>query len=89
MTKDANISKQGFGFRILGCIGILFIDYLEKVRSINRKYYIALLVHLKEEMAKKMVTNEGEKVILHQDNALCHKMITTMAKLHEVNCVTR
>ena len=28
--------------------GILFIDYLEKGRTINSKYYIALLVHLKE-----------------------------------------
>ena len=33
--------------------GILFIDYLEKKRIINSKYYIALLVHLKEEIAKK------------------------------------
>ena len=33
--------------------GILFIDYLEKERTIHSEYYIALLVHLKEEIAKK------------------------------------
>ena len=32
--------------------GILFIDYLEKRRTINNEYYIALSVHLKEEIAK-------------------------------------
>ena len=32
---------------------ILFIDYLEKGRSINSEYYIALLVCLKEEITKK------------------------------------
>ena len=32
---------------------ILVIDYLEKGRTINSKYYIALLVRLKKEIAKK------------------------------------
>ena len=32
--------------------GILLIDYLKKGRTINSEYYIALLVHLKEEIAK-------------------------------------
>ena len=44
--------------------GILFIDYLEKGRTINSKNYIALLVHLKEEIAKKMTTNEEGKSAL-------------------------
>ena len=33
--------------------GILFIDYLEKGRTINSEYYIALLMCLKEEIVKK------------------------------------
>ena len=33
--------------------GFLFIDYLEKGRTINNEYYIALLVRLKEEIVKK------------------------------------
>ena len=31
-----------------------------------------------------MATNEEEKVLFHQDNALCHKAIT-MRKLHELH----
>ena len=33
-------------------LGILFIVYLEKGRTLNSEYYIALLVRLKEEIAK-------------------------------------
>ena len=33
--------------------GIFFIDYLEKGRTINNEYYIALLVRLKEEITSK------------------------------------
>ena len=65
--------------------GILFIDYLEKGRTINNKYYIPLLMHLKEEISKKMATFEEEKVLFHQDNALCHKSIASTAKLHELH----
>ena len=31
---------------------IVFIDYLEKGRTINSEYYMALLMRLKEEIAK-------------------------------------
>ena len=40
-------------FVIWDAHGILFINYLEKRRTIYGKYYIALLVRLKEEIAKK------------------------------------
>ena len=33
--------------------GILFIDYLQKGRTINSEYYLVLLVRLKEEITKK------------------------------------
>ena len=65
--------------------GILFINYLEKGRTINRKYYRALLVHLKEEIAKKQPQMKKKKVLFHQDNALCHKLIAMMTKLHELH----
>ena len=52
--------------------GILFIDYLEKGRTINSEYYIALLVHLKEEITKKQPQMKKNKVLFHQDNALSH-----------------
>ena len=64
---------------------ISFIDYLEKGRTINSKYYIALLVRLKEEITKKWLQMEKKKVLFHQDNAPCHKSIAIMAKLHEMH----
>ena len=78
---------------------ILFIDYLEKERTINSKYYIALLVCLKEEITKKENTHTQtqkkqkkthkqpkmkKKLLFHQDNAPCHKLIAMMEKLHEL-----
>ena len=57
--------------------GILFIDYLEKGRTINSEYYIALLMHLKEEVTKKWPQMK-EKVL-----SPCHKSIATIAKLHD------
>ena len=58
--------------------GILFIDYPEKGRIINSKYYITLLVHLKEAIIRKLPQMKKKKVLFHQDNAPCHKSITTM-----------
>ena len=63
---------------------ILFIDYLEKGRTINSKY-IALLLHLKEEIAKKQSQMKKKKVLFHQGNAPCHKLITMMIKLDELH----
>ena len=51
VTKDTNVSRQGYGLCLLGCTR--FIDHLEKGRTINSEYYIALLVHLKKEITKK------------------------------------
>ena len=44
--------------------GIFFIDYLEKGRTINSEYHIALLVHLKEETAKKWPQMKKKKSAL-------------------------
>ena len=56
--------------------GILLINYLEKGRTNNSKYYIALSVCLKEENAKKR--SQMKKKVP------CHKSIAMMAKLHEL-----
>ena len=63
--------------------GIFFINYLEKGRTISSEYYMAILVLLKEEFAKKRPQIEKKKVLFHHDNAPCHKSIATMAKCHE------
>ena len=63
--------------------GILFIDYLEKGKTINNKYYIALVVCLKDEIAKN--SHKWRKKCFHQDNTLWHKSIEMMVKLHELH----
>ena len=65
--------------------GILFIDYLEKGRTIDSEYYMALLVRLKEEIAKKQPQIKKKKVLFHRDNAPCLKPIAKMGKLHELH----
>ena len=45
--------------------GILFIDYLEKGRAISSKYYMALLMRLKEEIAKKRPQIKKKIVLFH------------------------
>ena len=76
--QQARFWRQYFGMRMV----FLFIDYLEKGRTINIKYYIALLVSLKEELVKKRPQMKKKNVLFHQDNAPGHKLIVTMAKLH-------
>ena len=64
--------------------GILFIDYVKNGRTFNSEYYIALLVHLKKETAKKQPKLK-KNVLFHQDNVQCHKSIAKMAKLNELH----
>ena len=64
--------------------GLIYIDYLEKGKTTNSDYYIALLESLKKEIAEKMLHLKKKMVLFHQDNALCHKSMKTMAKLHEL-----
>ena len=43
------------------------------------------MVPLKEEITKKQPQMMKKKVLFHQENAPCHKLIATMAKLHELH----
>ena len=63
--------------------GISYIKYLEKGRTINSEYYMALLMRLKEEIAKKRPQMKKKTVLFHQDNAPNYKSIPTIAKFHE------
>ena len=44
---------------------ILFIDYLEKGRTITSEYYIALSEHLKEEITKKQPQMKKKNMLFH------------------------
>ncbi|KAF7269830.1 hypothetical protein GWI33_017145 [Rhynchophorus ferrugineus] len=52
--------------------------------TINSYYNIALLGRLKDEIAEKWPHLKKKKVMLHQNNAPCHKLVKTVAKIHEM-----
>ena len=58
---------------------------LEKERTINSEYYIALLVCLKEEIAKNDYKWRKKVLFSPRQCAPCHKLITMMTKLHELH----
>ena len=64
---------------------ILFIDYLEKGKTINSDYYMALLDGLSVEIKKKWPQMQKRKLLFHEDNAPCHKSMKTMVKLNELS----
>ena len=63
--------------------GIVFIDYLEKGRTINGEYYAALLKQLRKEIKAKRPGKLTKGVLFHQDNAPAHKSVIAMAALHD------
>jgi histone-lysine N-methyltransferase SETMAR len=52
---------------------ILFIDYLEKGKTITREYYSNLLTRLDEKIREKRPGLQKKKIIFHQNNAPTHK----------------
>ena len=57
--------------------GILLIDYLPKIQTINTEYYSSLLVQLKEKHR-----GEVTKLVLFlHDNAPAHRALATQKKL--------
>ena len=65
--------------------GILFIDYLEKGKTINSDYYMELLDRLSAKIKKKWPHMQKKKVLFHQDDAPCHKFMKTIVKLNELS----
>lgn len=64
--------------------GILFIDYLEKGKTINGPYYASLLDQLKQKIQEKRPGLVKKKILFHQDNAPCHKSVIAMEKINEL-----
>ena len=62
--------------------GIFFIDYLEKGKTINIDYYMALLDRLSAKIKKKRPDMQKQKVLFQQDNTPCPKSMKTMVKLN-------
>ncbi|GFU73068.1 mariner Mos1 transposase [Trichonephila clavipes] len=62
--------------------GIIFIDCLEKGKTINGKYCANLLQRLSEEIKQKR-PHLAKKVLFHQDYAPAHKSVIAMANINE------
>ena len=52
--------------------GVIFIDYLEKRRTITGVYYAALLGLLVDEIRRKRSYLKKKRIIFHDDNAPSH-----------------
>jgi len=61
--------------------GILFVDYLEKGKTITKEYYSTLLTRLGEKIREKRPGFQKKKIIFHQDSAPAHKSILAMGKI--------
>ena len=64
--------------------GIIFIDYLEKGRTINGAYYAAILDWLVDEIRKKRPHLKKEQILFHDDNAPSHISNIAQSKKHEL-----
>jgi histone-lysine N-methyltransferase SETMAR len=64
--------------------GVIFIDYLEKGKTITGAYYAALLDRLVDELKKKRPHLAKKKVLFHDDNAPSHTSNIGKAKKHEL-----
>jgi histone-lysine N-methyltransferase SETMAR len=65
--------------------GILFIDYLEKGKTITREYCSKLLTRLDKKIHEKRPGLQKKKTIFHQDNAPAHKSVLAMGKLRDLH----
>ena len=64
---------------------ILFIDYLEKGKTITGEYYFNLLTRLDRKKCEKRPGLQKKKIIFHQDSAPAHKSILAMEKLRDLH----
>jgi hypothetical protein len=65
--------------------GILFIDYLEKGKTITGEYYSNLLTRLDEKIREKRPGLQKKKIIFYQDNTPAHKSVLAMGKLRDLH----
>jgi histone-lysine N-methyltransferase SETMAR len=65
--------------------GLLYVDYLQKGRTINAQYYADLLQNLSDAIKEKRPHLFKKKILLHQDNAPVHTAKVAMGKIKELH----
>jgi histone-lysine N-methyltransferase SETMAR len=68
-----------------GAEDILFIDYLEKDKTITREYNSNLSTRLDKKIHEKRPSLQKKKIIFHQDNAPAHKSVLAIGKLRDLH----
>ena len=63
---------------------VIFIDYLEKRRTITGAYYVGLLDRCVDQIKKKRPHFKKKKILFHDDNAPSHTSNFPHAKKHEL-----
>ena len=62
---------------------VIFIDYLQKGRTITGAYYAALLNRLVDEIKKKQLNLKKKKILFHGDDEPSHTSNIAQTKKHE------
>jgi histone-lysine N-methyltransferase SETMAR len=83
--KVGSISRKGHGINIWDAEGILFIDDLEKDKTISGKYNSNLLTRLDKKICEKRPGLQKKNIIFLQDNAPAHKRVLAMRKLRDLH----
>jgi histone-lysine N-methyltransferase SETMAR len=65
--------------------GILFIDYLEKGKTITGEYYSNLLTRIDEKIREKRPGLQKKKIIFRQDSAPTHKSVLAIGNLKDLH----
>lgn len=61
------------------CQAIIFVDYLDKGRTINAEFYASLLLQLCDKITEKLPYLAKEKMVFRQNNVPAYKSAVTMA----------
>uniref|UniRef100_A0A131YT73 Transposase n=1 Tax=Rhipicephalus appendiculatus TaxID=34631 RepID=A0A131YT73_RHIAP len=64
--------------------GVIFVDYLEKGKTVTGPYYAELLGRFDAELRKKRPHLVKKKVLFHHENAPAHTCAVATAKLVEL-----
>ena len=83
--KVGSISRKGHGIGVLDAEGILFIDYLERGKTITGEYYSNILTRLDEKIREKMPGLQKKKNLLSSGQCTRPQKCLAMGKLRDLH----
>jgi histone-lysine N-methyltransferase SETMAR len=84
-TRSVLSAGKVMAFVFWDAEGILFIDYLEKGKTITGEYYSNPLTRRDKKIREKRPGLQKKKIIFHQDNASVHKNVLAVGKLKDLH----